>query len=145
MKLVSWIDEAAPGFAHGFVKCLFVIGFLHFLLHWNNSSRTGQLIENPFWTGTACLWVLLWTLCFQMWRSPVARFCLGSSSGILFLCLAVVMAGSLSYSTHHSSYGLGVIFVIFLMGIPLVGFGSMLWISLRPPQNLKYFRLGPIL
>jgi hypothetical protein len=123
-----------------------------------HASTTPLTILERLWILTAAMWILFWTLCIKMLWSRVARWCLGLSSGVLFfyfswifVSIAAVLAMSLTgghavkvlpnssapyrFLQNPLLVGYEAISVVIagfiLLMIPLIGFGSMLWISLR--------------
>ena len=76
-------------------------------------------------------------LCFVsvrlLWSIP-ARVCLGLTSGFLVLGCFMMAVGFAHNGSHLPASGFLLFFLIFaLLGI--VGFTSMLWVSIRPPKD----------
>jgi hypothetical protein len=76
-------------------------------------------------------------LCFVsvrlLWSIP-ARICLGLTSGFLVLGCLMMAVGFAHNGSHLPASGFLLFFLIFaLLGI--VGFTSMLWVSIHPPKD----------
>ena len=81
---------------------------------------------------------LLWIIGSFQLCSKVVRFCLGLCSSLCIIWLLYVAVKQLiafSHITASVSHFISVF--LFVPGIPIMVFGSMLWVSLRPPQNTK--------
>lgn len=90
-----------------------------------------------------CL-TLLWYASVRLLPSKVARICLGLSS-VLFALTAAVLFGA-AFGTVISGHGslLISIFVLILLA-GLLGFASMVWVSIRPPSSTPPSRLSRLL
>jgi hypothetical protein len=136
MKTISWIDKVAPGVAHQFVNLLFVLACFSLF----NSLMHAAPPINPFGQAIACVLVVFWIFCLKQLPGLIARICLGISAGVSFALFACVLIGALFhlFSSGHLFFGfMGLAIVLLLLGIPLAGFGSLLWTSLRPPVGHK--------
>jgi hypothetical protein len=72
-------------------------------------------------------------VCVRLLWSIPARICLGLISGFFVLCFAVMIA-----VLTHSGFqfiSAGILLFILIGSLGFMGFFSMLWISLRAPQN----------
>lgn len=79
----------------------------------------------------------LWLLCIRQMHSTIARLCLGLSSVLILPFLAycsfdeIFISHPIEDCLSDKIQGLAVVL------IAQIGFGSMLWASIRPPQNSK--------
>jgi hypothetical protein len=85
-------------------------------------ERPRELVDGPF--------ALLIFASVRYLQSIYARACLGLTSGFLVLCF-----GSATIMLFHTPHSLA---LFYWLGITaLLGFISLLWVSIRPPQNTK--------
>jgi hypothetical protein len=75
---------------------------------------------------------VLWIMCLWHPLSTIVRLYLGLSSGFFFALASFSVLKILLLFPH-----LNVSYVFHYILIPLVGFGSMLWVSIRPPSIFK--------
>ena len=144
--------KALPMFDHVmlWVARLFTTLYPVFLaaLFWSTVNNPEVELDDDYVIKGILAFVLFvaWLVCLWSLRSRVARFCLGLSSGV---CLAktvdsVVFIVPLlrhSFLPYDSNF-LAETYLI--LGIPVVGFASMLWVSIRPPQKFKTSGHNPI-
>jgi hypothetical protein len=141
MKALQMLEHVCLHEARAFVRFLLAVACLSLLSTWSYSSRHDFLQHDTFWLLAASLWIILWSICIRNLRSLVTRCCLGISSGLLFSYWALSdleLAPGQSLTHHNMTFSMLALVqiaqLILIIGIPLLGFGSMLWVSIRPPQ-----------
>ncbi|MCE0496414.1 MAG: hypothetical protein LV481_00510 [Methylacidiphilales bacterium] len=152
MKALQMFDYVALWYARIFVSVLLILACLE---NWPPSAHLVTVINTHIPLAKTAppyflIGVFFWIICLENLNHKIARFCLALSSGFyfafyLFVLLALLTIGPVTIFDFARKNGLdsylpvalGVLYLEALLLPFVAGYGSVLWVSLRPPQNFK--------
>jgi hypothetical protein len=145
MKALQMLDHVCHPIARLFITLLQIVVCMELFMNWHPDSRNDVYPHDIFWFVIAeGLWVMFWSICLIQLQSLILRICLGISAGLFLLAFApgfLVIIATLFFMSHDTQFDVvtTIAFAIIILTAitALLGFSSMLWISIRPPQISK--------
>jgi hypothetical protein len=147
MKALPMLDHVMLWVARVFLAVLLlplvviqVIDSLTILDNWFRADHQNDVpVPGAYFFADVSLWLVLWLLCIRQMQSGMARICLGLSSSLIFL-FCIYCAFDEFFVNHVIEDCLSdKIWGSVILLIAELGFGSILWASIRPPQNSNPF------
>jgi TRAP-type C4-dicarboxylate transport system permease small subunit len=119
---------------------LFVLACFSLFNYWGHAGGSHFLEQQPLGFATCCLWIVFWIFCLKSLPNLIARVCIALSAGFsLAFCLYILVGALVRFVSLHSFPAslFGFPLILVLLSLPMAGFGSMLWVSLRPWSNSR--------
>jgi hypothetical protein len=142
MKALQMLDHVCLWYAQIFVIVLLLFASLAVWASYTHpvgDIRSHSPLDNSY---LFLVRAVFWIICLQNLNSRITRLCLGLSAGLFFTlnCFALVGLGMMERFVAHRGHSFTTTFMeLVFVGVflSIAGYGSMLWVSLRPPNAFQ--------